>query len=261
MKERSLGEPPQKRILGLKMELWRVAIAVGFAQFSISLWYWEFSIFLETIIVPWQMGLVLGAGTFVSLLGYQVAGILSDIIGRKRTLLVSFIPYGIGLGILSIFPVWPFLLIEFPIIMFGWSMIIVVSRAIPADAVAVDRGKNSARTFTMILLPAFLMDGLSPIFASLLLNNGYTSSQLHLLAGFMTIFTLFITNRYVSESLASETSDKAREGPIISFNNLGRNFWIVTSGMLLIYFFHTAATGYLGNLAVGEWGIAREMYG
>lgn len=253
--------PAQRKVFGLNTDLWRVAITVGIAQFSISLWYWEFSIFLESIIAPWQMGVVLGSGTLITLIGYQTAGILSDMIGRKKTFVASFIPVGLGLILISLFPAWPLVLVEFPIIMFGWSMILVVSRAIPADAIASEMGKDSARTFTMILLPAFLMDGLSVILASFLLNAGLTSNHLHFIAGCSTILGMTIAQVFVRESLASETTRKAREGPIISFRNLGRNFWLITMGMILIYFFHTSATSYLGNLAVGEWGIERASYG
>ncbi|MDF1537847.1 MAG: hypothetical protein P1Q69_02985 [Candidatus Thorarchaeota archaeon] len=76
--------------LGLSQNLWRLAIVMAISQFSIGLWKWEFSIFLRTLIEPWQMGLVFSSGTFAGIVGGLASGMIADRIGRRKTLALSF---------------------------------------------------------------------------------------------------------------------------------------------------------------------------
>ncbi|MHA2072119.1 MAG: hypothetical protein ACW985_10090, partial [Candidatus Thorarchaeota archaeon] len=163
--------------LGLNRSLWRLAIVTGIAQFSISLWSWEFGIFIETFLEPWQMGLLFSISTVASLLGYFLSGAIADLIGRKRTMVFAFIPIAIGLLALASYPVWPVIPLEYALVMFGWSFILIMSRAIPADEIERKGSHNAARTFTMILLPAFLVDGISPAVGATLLGAGFVAGD------------------------------------------------------------------------------------
>ncbi|MHA2380905.1 MAG: hypothetical protein ACXADS_16670, partial [Candidatus Thorarchaeota archaeon] len=75
----------------------------------------------------------------------------------------SFIPMMVGLLSLAFFPLWPLIPLEYGVLQFGWSFILIITRAVPADEIAADGGKDAARRFTMVLAPAFLVDGLSPM--------------------------------------------------------------------------------------------------
>ena len=46
-----------RKVMGLNMNLWRLALVTGVAQFSMSLWGWDFSIFLEfnVGVLKWQI--------------------------------------------------------------------------------------------------------------------------------------------------------------------------------------------------------------
>jgi len=160
--ERAQNSTTQRSILGLSDNLWRLALVVGVAQFSWSIWGWLFGIFLETIVEPWQMALIFSAGTIATIVGFPVSGYIADMVGRKRTMVFSFIPLSAGLLMLALIPIWPLLPLAYALASFGWSFILIISRAVPADEIAADGGKNAARRFTMVLLPAFLVDGLSP---------------------------------------------------------------------------------------------------
>ena len=55
-------ESESSSFLGLSPNLWRLALVLAIGQLSIGLWKWQYSIFLETLIDPWQMGLTFSAG-------------------------------------------------------------------------------------------------------------------------------------------------------------------------------------------------------
>lgn len=252
-----------RKILGLNMNLWRLALVTGIAQFSMSLWAWQFTLFLENdvLLQRWQIGSALSIGTLAMIFGYAASGIIADLIGRKNTMVISFVPMVVGLLGMWFNPTWPFVAIEYGIVYFGWASILVITTAIPADEIHADGGSNSARTFTMVLLPAFLVDGLSPVLASILLENGYSASLLHVIASIGAIIALLATYLFVRESLDKEIIKKARKGPIITFRGLNKNFWKFVIGIAGFVFFLRAAVPYLGNLVVDEWGLTDAQYG
>ncbi|MHA2385315.1 MAG: MFS transporter [Candidatus Thorarchaeota archaeon] len=247
--------------LGLNRSLWRLAIVTGIAQFSISLWSWEFGIFIETFLEPWQMGLLFSISTIASLLGYFLSGAIADLIGRKRTMVFAFIPITIGLLALASYPVWPVIPLEYALVMFGWSFILIMSRAIPADEIERKGSHNAARTFTMILLPAFLVDGISPAVGATLLGAGFVAGDLHLIAACGAVIACLATIVFIRESLGGEIIERAKRGPVISFRRLGSNFWKLAVGMVGFIFFFNAALAYYGNLVVGEWGLSETWFG
>jgi MFS family permease len=247
--------------LGLNRSLWRLAIVTGIAQFSISLWSWEFGIFIETFLEPWQMGLLFSISTIASLLGYFLSGAIADLIGRKRTMVFAFIPIAIGLLALASYPVWPVIPLEYALVMFGWSFILIMSRAIPADEIERKGSHNAARTFTMILLPAFLVDGISPAVGATLLGAGFVAGDLHLIAACGAVIACLATIVFIRESLGGEIIERAKRGPVISFRRLGSNFWKLAVGMVGFIFFFNAALAYYGNLVVGEWGLSETWFG
>ncbi|MHA2004134.1 MAG: MFS transporter [Candidatus Thorarchaeota archaeon] len=247
--------------LGLNRSLWRLAIVTGIAQFSISLWSWEFGIFIETFLEPWQMGLLFSISTVASLLGYFLSGAIADLIGRKRTMVFAFIPIAIGLLALASYPVWPVIPLEYALVMFGWSFILIMSRAIPADEIERKGSHNAARTFTMILLPAFLVDGISPAVGATLLGAGFVAGDLHLIAACGAVIACLATIVFIRESLGGEIIERAKRGPVISFRRLGSNFWKLAVGMVGFIFFFNAALAYYGNLVVGEWGLSETWFG
>lgn len=252
-----------RKILGLNMNLWRLALVTGVAQFSMSIWGWEFSIFLEinVLLAKWQIGLALSIGTFAMILGYMASGIISDFIGRKNTMAISFIPMAIGLIGMWLNPTWPFIALEYALNQFGWASVLVITAAIPADEIAATGGSNSARTFTVVLLPAFVVDGLSPVLGGIMLEAGYSASYLHLIAAIGSLVALIATALFVRESLSKDVISKAKRGPIITIRGLGRNFWKFVLGISGFIFFLRSAVPYLGNLTVGEWGISPAFYG
>jgi MFS family permease len=247
--------------MGLSGNLWRLAGVTGIAQFIMSLWAWQFGIFLAGVVEKWQIGLTFSIGTFAMIVGYAVSGTVADFIGRKNAMTFAFIPMCIGLFALRFFPIWPLIPIEYGVTSFGWAFVIIMSRAMPADEIALTDGKNSARTFNMTLLPAFLVDGISPIIAALLLDAGYVAGDLHLLAALGALVAIIANTKIVRESLGKDLMQKAKSGPIITFRGLGRNFWIFTTGMFGFVFIGNLAFPYLGNLVVGEWGLSESTYG
>ncbi|MFW9957045.1 MAG: hypothetical protein ACFFCT_03150 [Candidatus Odinarchaeota archaeon] len=247
--------------MGLSGNLWRLAGVTGIAQFIMSLWAWQFGIFLAGVVEKWQIGLTFSIGTFAMIAGYAVSGTVADFIGRKNAMTFSFIPMGAGLLALRFFPIWPLIPLEYGVTSFGWAFVIIMSRAMPADEIALTDGQNSARTFNMTLLPAFLVDGISPIIAAVLLDTGYVAGDLHLLAGLGALVAIIANMRIVRESLGKDLMQKAKAGPIITFRGLGRNFWIFTTGMFGFVFIGNLAFPYLGNLVVGEWGLSESTYG
>ncbi|TFG32484.1 MFS transporter [Candidatus Thorarchaeota archaeon] len=252
-----------RKVMGLNMNLWRLALVTGIAQFSMSLWAWEFSIFLEldVLLAKWQIGMAFSIGTFAMILGYMASGIISDFIGRKNTMVISFIPMAIGLLGMWLNPTWPFIAIEYALNQFGWASILVITAAIPADEIVADGGAHSARTFTMVLLPAFIVDGISPILGGIMLDSGYTASHLHIIAAIGSIIALLATALFVKESLTKDIIKEARRGPIITVRGLGKDFWKFVLGISGFIFFLRAAVPYLGNLVVGEWNISPAFYG
>ncbi len=247
--------------LGLTPILWRLAIVIGIAQFSWSIWGWQFGIFLETIVNQQQMGLTFSAGTFSSLLGFPLSGIIADRIGRKKTMVVSFIPMSLGLILLAVFPLWPFVPLFYGLATFGWSFVIIIARSVPADQIALLDGRDPARQFTMVLLPAFLVDGISPIIASILLLQGLQERYLVLLGAFGALFAAGATCKFVQETLSSTAQKKAKEGPIIPIRALGKNYWAFTISMMCFYFASGLAMPYYGNLITLEWNISTVIYG
>ncbi len=247
--------------LSLSNTLWRLAIVVGIAQFSISIWNWEFSIFLETFLEPWQLGLTFSISTIASLTGYFLSGTIADRIGRKRTMMFAFLPAALGLLLLVNYPVWPFIPLEYASIMFGWSFIIIMSRAIPADEIEKTGGHNAARRFTMVLMPAFIVDGISPAIAATLLNLGLIPRDLHIMAGIGSIVAFLATFLLIHESLGEDIIERTKKGPLISFRRLGLNFWKLAIGMFAFIFFFNSALAYYGNLIVGEWGLDETTFG
>lgn len=252
-----------RKVLGLNMNLWRLALVTGLAQFSMSLWGWEFSIFLEfdVLLAKWQIGMAFSIGTLAMILGYMASGIISDFIGRKNTMAISFIPMALGLLGMWINPTWPFVALEYGLNQFGWASILVITAAIPADEIVADGGTHSARTFAMVLLPAFVVDGLSPILAGIMLDSGYSASHLHLIAAIGSVVALIATIAFVRESLAKDVIKEARRGPIITIRGLGKDFWKFVFGISGFIFFLRSAVPYLGNLVVGEWDISPAFYG
>jgi len=254
-------ESTDNQRFGLTSNLRRLALVTGIAQFSMSLWVWQFGIFLEASLNQlWQIGLTFSVGTFAMIVGYGISGTIADYIGRKNAMIFAFVPMACGLLALRLFPVWPFIPFEYGIIEIGWAFIIIMTSAMPADEIAKTSGANAARTFNMVLLPAFLVDGLSPIIAGILLNAGFVTGDLYLLAAIGAIVAMIATYRGVRESLGREIIAKAKAGSVITLRGLGRNFWIFTSGMFGFVFVMNFAFPYMGNLVVNEWGVNESLY-
>ncbi len=246
---------------GLSGNLRRLALVTGIAQFSISVWSWQFGIFLQASVSEyWQIGITFSIGTFAMIVGYVISGTLADYIGRKNVMIVGFIPIFVGLIALRFFPVWPLIPLEYATIQLGWAFILIMTSAIPADEIAQTSGVNAARTFNMVLLPAFLIDGTAPIIAGVLLHVGYVAGDLHLLAAIGALVAMVATYRGVRESLGQDIIDKAKSGSMIALRGLGRNFWIFVSGMFGLIFVMNFAFPYMGNLVVNEWGVSESMY-
>jgi MFS family permease len=251
----------EKQRFGLSGNLQRLAFVTGIAQFAMSVWAWQFGIFLEANVNHlWQIGITFSIGTFAMIVGYLISGTLADYIGRKNVMIVAFIPMFSGLLALRFFPVWPLIPFEYATIQIGWAFILIMTSAMPADEIAQTSGVNAARTFNMVLLPAFLIDGTSPILAGLLLNVGYVAGDLHLLAAVGAIVAMVATRLVVRESLGQEIIEKAKSGSMIALRGLGRNFWIFVSGMFSFVFVMNFAFPYLGNLVVNEWGVSESLY-
>ncbi|MGM0687010.1 MAG: hypothetical protein ACQET3_08590 [Promethearchaeati archaeon] len=241
--------------------LWRLALVIGVAQFSWSIWGWQFSIFLATLLEPWKMGVTFFVGTLASLIGFAVSGVLSDFFGRRKAMALSFIPMALGLVMLAEFPLWPLIPLEYALAQFGWSFVLIIARAMPADETASLGGMNSARRFTTVLMPAFLIDGISPAAASALLYFGLGARELLLLGVFGAVLALIATLLWVRETLPSDTMKKAKSGAIISFRGLGTHFWKLAVGMIGYSLIFNTAIPYYGNLCVDEWGISAPLYG
>ncbi|MHA1959913.1 MAG: MFS transporter [Candidatus Thorarchaeota archaeon] len=258
-----IGRRPES-IFGLSRNLWRLALVVGVAQFSWSIWGWQFAIFLETIIEPWQMGLTFSIGIIASILGFPLSGMISDMLGRKKTMALAFMPMMVGLVMLSNFPSWPYIPFYYALTNFGWSFVLISARAMPADEIAQDDGRDAAKRFTMVLMPAFLVDGFGPMVGAMLLTVGFESRHLMLLGAAGALIAMIATLIVVRESLGEMIQEKARTGPKVPLRELGGNFWKLVSGMALFYFAFNLAVPYLGNLAtdsVSGWGLDTATFG
>ncbi|MDF1541018.1 MAG: hypothetical protein P1Q69_19130, partial [Candidatus Thorarchaeota archaeon] len=129
------------------------------------------------------------------------------------------------------------------------------------DQVSKDKGKDAAKTFSMVLLPAFAVDGASPLVASLLLLNGFPQQSLLLLGAIGTIAAFIASAFYVRETLSDSIKEKAKSGPIVSIRGLGRDFWLLAMGIVGYAFSTGLVFSYLGNLIVSEWGISTAYWG
>ena len=175
--------------LGLSPNLWRLAAVIAIAQFSTALWKWEFSIFLEGFLEPWQIGFVFSLATFSGLIASVFSGYIADFIGRKWTISLGFLPIVIGLFTMSFFPIWPYVAIQYGLVWFGMSTARLMARAIPADEIASDDGSNPARRLMMVMMPLWFVDALGPFTGSFLLSSGYQSGNLHFIGSICAIFT------------------------------------------------------------------------
>lgn len=247
-------------ILGLPTDLWRLALVLGISQLSISIWLWQFSIHLETIIAQWQMGLTFSIGTTAIMIASPVSGFVSDRIGRRSALTVSFIPMTIGLAILHIMPLWPYVAVGYGLINLGWGFVLVLSRAMPADRVSELIDENPVRIFAMVLVPTFILDGTGPLLGGFLLATGNTPLQLYLIAAGITVIALVATIIFVPESLSTHAQSKARSEGVSSFAKLGRPFWIFVVAILGFSFVFRMTMPYYGNLCVNEWGMDTTLY-
>ena len=248
---------------GLSRNLWRLAAVIAISQFSVSLWKWEFGIFMEDTLLfePWQLGMVFSVATLTGLLASGFSGYVADFIGRRWTIALGFIPVTIGLLALSYFPIWPIVPIQWGLIWFGMSTARLMARAIPADEIAAGDGSNPARRLMMVMMPLWFVDAFGPLTGTFLMSRGFVSGDLHRIAAVASIVTFFAAILLIKESLGPEVIKKARAGPKISFRSLGRDFWLLALGMLGMYFCWTSTTPYLGNLSVGWWNVDAVTYG
>jgi hypothetical protein len=257
----TVNESKRSNFLGLSPNLWRLAFVLAIGQLSIGLWKWHYSIFLETVIEPWQMGLTFSIGTFAALIGSILSGTVTDFIGRKWTTAIAFIPIALGLLTMSYFPIWPLIPIQFGLIWYGMSTVRIMSRAIPADEIAQDLGRDPAKRIMMVMMPLWFVDGISPVIGSLLLNSGLVPQDLYRLSAFSALIAFFASALIVKESLGIEVVEKARSGPVLSPRQLGSDFWKLALGMVTYYFCWNIAVQYLGNLCVYEWNVDIVTYG
>lgn len=253
--------PTHLGFLGLSKNLWRLAVVLGIAQFSISIWKWEFSIFLEEFLQPWQMGVVFSGATFAGLVASVFAGYIADFIGRRWTIALGFIPVIIGLITLSYAPIWPFVAVQFGLVWFGMSTSRLIARAIPADEIASDNGRNPARRLMMVMMPLWFVDAFGPLTGSFLINYGYQAGDLHRIGAIVAIITFASAVLLIKESLGTDVMKKARAGPKISFRNLGREYWVFAVGMISFSFSWNMSIQLLGNLCYGPWNVDIITYG
>jgi MFS family permease len=247
--------------LGLSPNLWRLAAVIAIAQFSTALWKWEFGIFLEGFLEPWQIGLVFSIATFTGLVGSISSGYIADFIGRKWTISLGFLPIIVGLFTMSLFPIWPFVAVQYGLVWFGMSTSRLMASAIPADEIASGDGSNPARRIMMVMMPLWFVDALGPLSGSFLLSSGYQSGNLHLIGSVAAVVTFVSAIVLLKESLGTDVIKKARAGPKISVRKLGRSFWLLVIGMVGFNFSWSSSIPYLGNLSVGPWNVDTVTYG
>ena len=247
--------------LGLSPNLWRLAAVIAIAQFATALWKWEFGIFLERFLEPWQIGLVFSIATLTGLIGSVGSGYIADFIGRKWTLSIGFLPIVIGLFTMSYFPIWPYVAVQYGLVWFGMSTARLMARAIPADEIAADDGANPARRLMMVMMPLWFVDALGPTVGAFLLSSGYQSGNLHLIGSFCAFITFLSSVILLRESLGTEVIKKARSGPKISLRKFGRSFWLLAFGMIGFVFSWSSSIPFVGNISVGPWGVDTVTYG
>lgn len=247
--------------LGLSPNLWRLAAVIAIAQFATALWKWEFGIFLESFLEPWQIGLVFSIATLTGLIGSVGSGYIADFIGRKWTLSIGFLPIVIGLFTMSYFPIWPYVAVQYGLVWFGMSTARLMARAIPADEIAADDGANPARRLMMVMMPLWFVDALGPTVGAFLLSSGYQSGNLHLIGSFCAFITFLSSVILLRESLGTEVIKKARSGPKISLRKFGRSFWLLAFGMIGFVFSWSSSIPFVGNISVGPWGVDTVTYG
>lgn len=248
-------------LLGLSTNLWRLAAVMGISQISVALWKWEFGIFLEEFLQPWQLGIVFSVATFTGLIGSISAGYIADFIGRRKTIALGLIPATIGLFLLSYIPIWPLVAIQYGLVWFGMSTARLMSRAIPADEIASDGGLRPARRMMMVMMPLWFFDALGPLAGSFALSSGYESSNLHFTGAVLSVIAFTAAMLLVRESLGSDVIERARMGPKIAIRGLGREFWLLALGMFGYSFAWSSAVPYLGNLSIGPWAVDVVTYG
>ncbi len=255
------NETPRQGWLGLSSNLWRLAAVIAIAQFSTALWKWEFSIFLEGFLAPWQIGLVFSIATFTGLIGSISSGYIADFIGRKWTISLGFLPIVIGLYTMSVFPIWPYVAVQYGLVWFGMSTARLMASAFPADEISSGNGRNPARLMMMVMMPLWFVDALGPLTGSFLLSSGFQSGNLHFIGSIAAIGTFVSSIVLLRESLGIEVIRKARAGPKISVRKLGRSFWILVIGMIGFNLSWSSSIPYLGNLSVGPWNVDTITYG
>jgi MFS family permease len=247
--------------LGLSRNLWRLAAVIAIAQFATALWKWEFGIFLEGFLEPWQIGLVFSIATFTGLIGSVGSGYIADFIGRKWTISIGFLPIVIGLFTMSFFPIWPYVAIQYGLVWFGMSTARLMARAIPADEIAADDGAKPARRLMMVMMPLWFVDALGPMVGAFLLSSGYQSGNLHFIGSFCAFITFLSSVILLRESLGTEVIKKARSGPKVSLRKFGRSFWLLAIGMIGFVYSWSSSIPFVGNLSVGPWGVDTVTYG
>ena len=256
----SSGLSARRTFLGLNDSLWRVALVAGIAQLSASIWTWQFAISLDSFLSPWQIGIIFAAGTLAGLVGYTISGALADVFGRKKTLLISFIPQLIGLILLYLTPLWPFMIGAYSLQYFGWSFILVISRTIPADEISTI-GPTETRKITMVLMPAYAVDAASPVIAVVLLQLGLQVHTLLLVGAMAALVAMVLTATFVRDTydpMATLERENIFDNPL---KELGNPFWKFTLIMFGYYAAYGMAIPYLGILSVNEWGVSIDTFG
>jgi MFS family permease len=257
----SSGPSTRRTFLGLNSFLWRLAIVTGIAQLSVSIWVWQFAITLESSLLPIQIGITFAVGSLAAFVGYPISGILADRTGRKNSLVMSFIPQIAGILLLFLFPIWPLVLAAYGLQSFGWSFVLVISRAMSADQIGSDSGIEATRKMTMVLMPSFVVDGISPILAVLLLYFGLQFQFLLLIGAIAAVLAMILSAMQLQETLIPTQEPKIRIPFIMTLRSLGRSFWKFTAAMIGFYLAWGMAIPYLGILSVNEWGVSLELYG
>jgi MFS family permease len=257
----SSGLSTRRTFLSLNSVLWRLAFVTGIAQLSVSIWIWQFALALESFLPPFEIGLTFAVGSFSALLGYPLSGIMADRIGRKNSLVVSFIPQIAGILFLFLIPIWPLVLVAYGLQSFGWSFVLVISRAIPADEINLESGSDATRKMTMVLMPSFVVDGISPLLAVLLLYSGFTLSSLLLIGVLAAMCAMLFSITQIKETLVPVIVPQPKMPISGTLKSLGKSFWKFTIAMVGYYLAWGMAIPYLGILSIKEWGVSLEVYG
>jgi len=189
-----------------------------------------------------------------------MSGVISDLIGRRKTMVLSIFPMIAGLVLMGLYPVWPVFPMAYGLVMFGWAFVMVLARASPADEIAAFDTTETVRRFTMVFMPAFAVDGACPLIGAALLDSGLAPTDLYLIAALAGVVTMVSALALLRETLSDEVRERARQGPTVNLRGLGRGFWWFALGMLPFYFAFNMALPYFGNLCVGEWGVSPTVY-